>query len=419
MLVAVDLTAFCRGRTLLPKTNLWLRDVAPIAAKNDLVKHALLALSAGYWLHFNPNEEILARANNHYRRATKLLTDEINNPDSRKVGKDDAVVSAMLLLFLDDAVTFELRGKKNESRWRSGARTARWILTSSDPGQRYWKSKNVQCSAARISNANYVAFVELLAQPVTRLKLEDTDQLYLWLLQGTEEESREIHGGTGMCPKLLHVYAQITSLCARMASQPYSTILPHGGHALLDMLTNFRQSSNLSNGYPTTEALLRSCSLDKDGKVTCRTKVVELTAEAWVATAKIYLLCRFFRKPRSHPDVRAHLNTLIKCISWCPCQGKLFTSQSPFFCIFILCMVAENEVDRRAGREWFETVTSDSNNRSSVPPVWEAVKRMWTWFDTEFKEEDYDDELPIGKRHAWWEDVVEMLVENEGEIALY
>ncbi|KAK5453478.1 hypothetical protein LTS15_006663 [Exophiala xenobiotica] len=413
------LTAFCRGRTLLSKTNLWCHDIAPIAAKNSCVKHAMLALSAGYWLHFNPNETVLNRANEHYRKAAELLSEEMLNPDHTKVGKDDAVVAAMLLFFIDDAVNFELRRDKNqESRWSVGARTARWILTQADPGQRYWKSVNVQCGTARISNANYVAFVEILALLVTPLRAEGSDQMYSWLLQGTEEESRQVHGGTGMCPKLLHIFSQITTLCGRMAQQPASLILPHGGHALLEMLTNFRQKSDLSDGYPTTEALLRSCSLDK-GKVSDKAKVTELTAEAWVATAKIYLQCRFFRLPRTHPDVQVHLNILLKCIGWMPCTGHLFTSQSPFGCVFILCMVATSESDRRVGREWFEVVTSDSSNRSSVPPVWKAVQRMWEWFDNEYIEAEFDEDSPIGERHAWWEDAVEHLIETDGEIPLY
>lgn len=391
-----------------------------MVSTNEGVKHALLALSAGYWLHFRPNETVVARANSHYQKANEILTKEMHELNARQLGNEDGLVAAILLLFIDDAVNYELRGKRqSEARWRSGARTARWILTQSDPGQRYWKPSNVQCTAARTSNANFVAFVEITAQIVTPLRTEDTDQMYLWLLHGREAESRQVHGSTGLCSKLLHIFAQITSLCTHMATQSGSVILPHGGNALLDMLTNFRQTSDLSLGYPTTEALLRSCDLDENGKVTDIVKVTELTAEAWVATAKIYLLCRFFRKPRSHSDVQAHLKTLLRCIGWMPCTGKLFTSQSPLLCVFIMCMVSETEVDRAVGKEWFETVTGDASNRSSVPPVWGAVKRMWDWLDQDFREKEYDDSLPIGDRHAWWEEVTTMLIETEGEIALY
>ena len=237
-------------------------------ASNACVKHTLLALSADYWLHFNKDENILNRANSHYQQAQVLLSAEIKSPNSTKVGKDHGIIAAMLLLFIDNAVNYELRGDKYvEPRWLSGAHTACWILKQSDPGQRYWNNTNVQCTAPRTSNTNYVVFIDILAQTVSSLKVEDTDQLYSFLLQGTENEARQIHGGTGLCPKLLHILAQITSLCARMSMQLKSNILPYGGAAMLEMLTNFRQSSNLSQGYPTTEALLRSCSLSDDRKV--------------------------------------------------------------------------------------------------------------------------------------------------------
>ena len=114
-------------------------------------------------------------------------------------------------------VNWELRKPKgNASRWQDAAEIAKTILDNTDPGYRYWEKQNVQCSAARTANANWIALVGILAQPVSKLKLEDTDRLYAWLLEGTEREIRKIHGGTGVSPKLLHTYAQITHLCARL-----------------------------------------------------------------------------------------------------------------------------------------------------------------------------------------------------------
>jgi hypothetical protein len=51
---------------------------------------------------------------------------------------------------------------------------------------------------------------------MTELCIVDFDKLYPWLLGGTEDEVREIHGGTGVSPKILHIYAQITQLSARI-----------------------------------------------------------------------------------------------------------------------------------------------------------------------------------------------------------
>ena len=72
-------------------------------------------------------------------------------------------------------------------------------------------------------------------------------------------------------------------------------ILPSGARKLQDRLTNFRQWSDLSPGYATTRETLESCILDEKGHVNCEAKITELTGEAWVAAAQIYLQCRFFR----------------------------------------------------------------------------------------------------------------------------
>lgn len=114
-------------------------------------------------------------------------------------------------------VNWELRKQGDKDpRWRQGSRVAKRILDSSDPGYRYWKSENVQSSRIRASNANMVAYTEICALPVTPLEIEDTDKLFSWLLEGSEKDVRQIHGGTGVSPKLMHIFAQITQLSARM-----------------------------------------------------------------------------------------------------------------------------------------------------------------------------------------------------------
>jgi hypothetical protein len=115
-------------------------------------------------------------------------------------------------------VNWELRrSKDHESRWRAGSQLAKSILVNSDPSRRYWKTENAQRDRVRISNANWVAHVDILAQSVTPLKTEDTEPAYPWLLAGSERDNRKIHGSTGVCPKILHTFAQITHLTALMA----------------------------------------------------------------------------------------------------------------------------------------------------------------------------------------------------------
>jgi hypothetical protein len=174
-------------------------------------------------------------------------------------------------------------------------------MANTDPGYRYWHVKNVQCSSARISNANMLALVDIMSLPVFPLNSRETENCHPWLLEGTERESLRIYGGTGMCPKLLHMFGQITHLCGRMAEDPQSSIIPLGAQTLGRRLINFRQWSERSEGYETTQALLKSCVLNADGFVSCAAKVTELTAEAWVQTARIYLQCRFFRSAKIKP----------------------------------------------------------------------------------------------------------------------
>jgi hypothetical protein len=101
--------------------------------------------------------------------------------------------------------------------WYLGAQLAKSLLDESDPGYRYWKPVNVQYSSAQLANANWGAFACIVAQPVTILDMYGSDQTFNWLLAGTQRESQKIHGSTGLCPKLLHTFTQVTHLTTRIA----------------------------------------------------------------------------------------------------------------------------------------------------------------------------------------------------------
>jgi len=214
------------------------------------------------------------------------------------------------------------------------------------------------------------------------------------------------------------MFGQITHLCGRMAEDPESSIIPLGAHALGRRLINFRQWSERSEGYHTTQALLDSCALDADGLVDSLAKATELTAEAWVQTARIYLQCRFFHLPRSHPSVQGPLKILLICIERMPRSGRLFTSQSPFFPVFIMGLISQQPEQRRVVRNWFEEVLSRAPARSSVPPVWRVLQDTWDWMDDNLLDDPNVDETAIGERNAWWERVVDRLVEREGRLSL-
>jgi len=110
-----------------------------------------------------------------------------------------------------------MRRKKHETqRWVEGIRSAIEILDQSDPGFHYHNPVNVQNSSVRTSNANLIASFDIVARPVMPLKLKNTNSKFMWLLHGTYDEQRRIHGGTGVSPKLLHIFSQITLLAVNI-----------------------------------------------------------------------------------------------------------------------------------------------------------------------------------------------------------
>lgn len=222
----------------MSKTNFWVTDLAAISDGNECAKHALLASTAAYILDYQPkNQQLRVRANAHYRRAADLLSKGFRGPEIRDIGKEEAIVTAVLFLVCDDVsvsisplyditlrlndtqiVNWETRkpGDSNP-KWLQGTRIARKILDNTDPGYRYWNMANVQSNSARLALANRVAFVDILTLPVSYLTVTRGDRMYGWLMEGDERELQKIFGGTGLCAKLLHTFAQITQLCALFA----------------------------------------------------------------------------------------------------------------------------------------------------------------------------------------------------------
>jgi Fungal specific transcription factor domain len=168
-------------------------------------------------------------------------------------------------------------------------------MAITDPGYRYWEQCNVQCSTARQSNANMLAYVDILSQPLTPLAHQDLDHCHPWLLEGQKKETLTINGGTGLCPKLLHIFGQITHLCVMLGKDPESTMLRHGGDGIERVIMGICQSSDLSSGFTSAKPLLDTCVLNEIGQVETEAEVTNLTAEAWRQAALIYLRCRFFR----------------------------------------------------------------------------------------------------------------------------
>ena len=307
---------------------------------------------------------------------------------------------------------------------------AKTILDSSDPGYRYGKPENVQMTQARLSCSNWVAFVNILADVVTPYSDEDSGKIYPWLLEGSRKEVRKIHGGTGASPKLFHTLAQITHLSLRLSQCPDDPVIILAAERIEKRLSSFHQWSDLSPGYPILETLISDCDRFMDtetNKVNDPAMLTDLTGHAWIAAAQIYLQCRLYRRPRSHPAVVEALQKLIRCIELMPFSGVLFTAQAPFFAIFIMALIAMGE-NRKVGTEWFETVCLAAGDRSSVPPLWESLKRIWAWMDNGAEGDSGlvedplflvdEEEKELGERAAWWEQMVGWVVEHEGVLSL-
>lgn len=206
--------------------------------------------------------------------------------------------------------------------------------------------------------------------------------------------------------------------------------------------------------------------------------MTDLTAEAWRITAIIYLRCRVNRLPRRHPEVIKLAGCLSYIIRRMPCVGELFTAQAPFLPVWILGLLSTEPEHRAVADRWFNTVISATDCRSSVPPAWEALKKVRDWADEHLNDEGtlqsdtssdsgsgsgslitspivsptlgqmpHDasfgyagapsipntfsywptqpqdrwaifDQSSIGQRAPWWEEVVQHIIQTEGTLCL-
>ncbi|KAL2756035.1 hypothetical protein ACRALDRAFT_2103886, partial [Sodiomyces alcalophilus JCM 7366] len=418
-----DISAWCAGRTILPSTNCWIQDIAQIADGNACVRHAMLALSSTYVLDYKPDEKIRQASNAHYERAVTLLSDALKDQRELRPGGSVGTVAAIALLDMLDVVSPEHRRSKDQlPRWLEGARMACRLLDATDPGHRYWNAANIQTSQAWVANTIISSRAAILALPMTPLNPANTgDQQFQWLLShGNEREARRIHGACGFSPRLLHRIAQVTHLAALIEDDPESVTIPEVAAAIMKELHNLRQWSELSpGGHDSTDALLAHCDkqLGPSGVVVDRADMTDLTAEAWRQAAIIYSLCRLYRLPRSHDQVLLHMTKLGACINRTPTSGSLFTAQAPFFPVFLLGLLAVKEDHIRSARQWFESVLQ-TYCRSSVPPVYEALKRARKWLLDTLDDSTAPLPVPIGHRYAWWETLVAEITKNEGILCL-
>ncbi|KAG5763747.1 hypothetical protein H9Q69_008312 [Fusarium xylarioides] len=417
---------WCPGRSVLSNTNLWLKDLAPMH-KNEGILHAIQSLAGVYIYDYIPDERIRQRINQRYITADQYFSTLLNAPESRENGKGQEVITMAVLLSMQDIVLTERRLKKPYNpRWLEGFRQGEYFLQATDPGARYWKNNNVQYNELRISQSIIVGRAVILAQPMMALPSPQTFNpeaeagRFSWLLYGTEKDMFEIHGGCGFSKKLLHLMSQVTYCAGRLQQEPESTIVPITAKFLLRELSEMRQWSRegkdweLARKYPPTIDWVR----DKADEVIIDSNQImtEVTAEAWRIAAIIYYQCRLLRLPRNHPEVLANLDDLARCIRIMPTSGSHFTAQAPLLPVFFLGLLATEPVHKDVSMDWFEQVVQ-TPVRSSVPPLYDALSRIWGWIDKEVQIPRDPTALSkdIGKRYPWWEHLVAKVLEAEEE----
>lgn len=282
--------------TLVPNENCYPREVIPIAAKSDCVKHAILALAATYVLDYSPGEYLRSRANLHWKRAVHLLTRELKISEACKPGKENAVLAAMALFSHNEVVNWELdQAREEDPAWYRATHLAEQVLDKSDPLYRYQFPQNVQCARARTQLGNKIALYNIMSATIWPLDTTQTNCPFTWLLEGEESELRRIVGCTGLCPRLIHTYAQITHLSTKLSMDPHRLAVQKLGQVIGELLQDFWQWSDLSLGYVTSRELVNSCELNENGKIFTAIKTTELVAESYGAATQIYLFCRLMR----------------------------------------------------------------------------------------------------------------------------
>jgi hypothetical protein len=426
--VVVDIKNWCPGRSVLTNTNLWLKDLAPMG-KNKGILHAIQSLAGVYIYDYLPDERIRKRINERYTMANEYFVELLNAPESRTRGQGREVITMAVLLSMQDVILTERRLKKPyKPRWLEGFKQGEYFLQQTDPGRRFWKEScdTVQYDPLRISQSIIVGRAVILAQPMMALPDPATmdpeieSNRFNWLLYGTENDLFEIHGGCGFSKKLLHTMSQVTYCAARLQQEPESTIVPITARFLMRTLTDMRQWSREGKSWEQCRQRAQTITwvriIADDVIVSSKEDMTDVTAEAWRIAAIIYYQCRLLRLPRNHPDVLANMDDLAKCIRIMPTSGSHFTAQAPLLPVFFLGLLATNPAHKEVSRGWFQQVTN-TPVRSSVPPLYDALKRIWKWIDSDVNLQLEPTPVPesLGQRYPWWEHLVKRVLEEEDE----
>ncbi|KAG5956385.1 hypothetical protein E4U58_006629 [Claviceps cyperi] len=419
---------WCPGRSVLEDTNLWLKDFAQMH-KSVGVRSAIQSLAGIYIYDYQPLDSIRERVNQRFADAEKRFTQLLNDRATYcNESLANELITIGVILSMQDIVLTERRLKKPfVPRWLQGFRRGEELLEATDHGLRFWRPSNVQTSALRISQSVIVGRAVILAQPMSPLpspeefNVEREASRFGWLLYGTERDMYQIHGGCGFSKKLLHILSQVTYCAARLRQDAESPVVPMTADYIQQELLGMRQWSPESQDWEavkTSHAVIEWVRQQPPGyKIDNNPSMTDVTAEAWRIAAMLYLLCRVFRLPRNHPRIVSNLDDLVQCIAIMPTSGMQFTAQAPLFPVFLLGILATLPEHRAMSQRWFDEVLQ-TPVRSSVPPLYATLKRIWEWIDVDFPlllQSSFEVAQPIHLRTAWWEELVHRVLDQENE----
>jgi hypothetical protein len=113
-------------------------------------------------------------------------------------------------------VNWEVACVETNPRWYRSGKLAEYILGKSDPAYNYARPENVQFSRARFAFGQLFCLDNVMSDCVYPLDLDQDRVSFSWLLEGSEKDQRKIVGMTGLSAKLMHYFAKITFLSARL-----------------------------------------------------------------------------------------------------------------------------------------------------------------------------------------------------------
>ncbi|TQV97663.1 zinc finger-like protein [Cordyceps javanica] len=419
---------WCPGRSVLKNTNLWLTDFARLHGSVGVL--AAIQSLAGIYIHdYLPDEIVRRRINERFAVAEARFSQLLADMQNLNEVESSELITLASLLSMQDVVLTERRVKKPcHPRWLTGFRQAENMLELTDPGNRFYKESNVQVDALRLSQSVIVGRAVILAQPMMPLPSGATfdavaeTRRFGFLLYGSEQDMYEIHGGCGFSKRLLHIFNQVTHCTARILQDGETPIVPVTAQMLFDQVSNLNQWSGEHDDWETAQHRNQQPiewirQKDETYVVQDAKEMTEVTAEAWRLAGMLYLQCRLFRLPRNHPEVVSNLADLAKSIAIMPTSGLVFTAQAPLLPVFFLGLLATVPDHAEVAHAWFQQVIH-TPVRSSVPPLYQALKRIHTWMDHEVPVPSRNTELSqaIAERPPWWERMVSKIHEKEMEV---